>query len=252
MRMVKTAATLVTIAALSTGCTTIVDGAVQAAPTLKPHPISGETVARVLLNEDELSRMLKQPFISHGDLDVGGPEKLFHRDETISPAGCLGVTAMMQRSVYGSAQVTDAASASWLNYGLRGKVITVIEGAVALGSVAQARALFTQFAQQWQQCDGTTAIDQAGPITTTNVISDVRVVDSVVAATNTATSVGGNLPPLLPTPQARVIGVRANCLVEVEVVFFANRRSSDAGSGDLDTSGIDVAHAMMDKVSALS
>jgi hypothetical protein len=196
--------------------------------------------------------MLKQPlFVGSEPLDVGGPEKLYHRDETLSPANCLGVTAMLQRSVYESAPVTDVASVSLLNYGVQAQVISVFEGVVALPSVAQARALFTQFSQQWQQCDGTTATEQGGPITTTNVISDVRVTDSVVAATNTATSVAATLPPLLPTPQARAIGVRANCLVEVEVVFFANRSSSDPGSGNLATSGIDIAHAMMDKVSAL-
>jgi hypothetical protein len=43
-----------------------------------------------------------------------------------------------------------------------------------------------------------------------------------------------------------------NCLVEVEVVFFGERRPSDPGSADVNTSGIDVARAMMDKVSSLS
>jgi hypothetical protein len=253
MRRVKAVATLMTIAALATGCTDVVDGAVRAAPNLKPHPISGGTVTQVLLDDGALSQLFKQLLTSGPEpLDVGGPEKLYHRDETLSPASCLGVTAMLQRSVYESAPVTDVASVSSMNLGVRAKVISVFQGVVALPSVAQARALFTQFAQQWQQCDGTTATEQGGPITTTNVISDVRVTDSVVAATNTATSVAATLPPLLPTPQARAIGVRSNCLVEVEVVFFANRSPADPGSGKLDSSGIDVANAMMDKISALS
>jgi hypothetical protein len=61
-----------------------------------------------------------------------------------------------------------------------------------------------------------------------------------------------NMPALRPTPQARAIGVRLNCLVEVEVVFFGGRRPSDPGSGNVDTSGVDVARALMDRVSALS
>jgi hypothetical protein len=43
-----------------------------------------------------------------------------------------------------------------------------------------------------------------------------------------------------------------NCIVEVEVVFFGDRRASDPGSANPDTSGVDIAHAMMDKVSELS
>jgi PknH-like extracellular domain len=112
--------------------------------------------------------------------------------------------------------------------------------------------LFAKFSEQWQHCDGAKATEQTGPISTTNVISDIRVTNTVVAATNTATAVLPNMPALQSTPQARAIGVRLNCLVEVEVVFFGDRRPSDPGSANLDTSGVDIAQAMMDKVSALS
>jgi hypothetical protein len=40
--------------------------------------------------------------------------------------------------------------------------------------------------------------------------------------------------------------------VEVEVVFFGDRRPSDPGSANPDSSAIDIAHALMDRVSALS
>jgi len=36
------------------------------------------------------------------------------------------------------------------------------------------------------------------------------------------------------------------------VAFFGNSYPSDEGSGDLNTSAVDIAHAMMEKVSALS
>ena len=131
-------------------------------------------------------------------------------------------------------------------------MLTVLEGVVALPSAAEAQALFAKFSQQWQQCTGTTTTERTGPISTTNDISDVRVANSIVAATNTATSVLPNMPPLRPTPQARAIGVQMNCLVEVDVVFFGGRRSSDPGSATVDNSAIDIAHALMDRVSALS
>jgi hypothetical protein len=60
------------------------------------------------------------------------------------------------------------------------------------------------------------------------------------------------MPALQSTPQARAVGVRFNCIVEVEVVFFGDRRASDPGSASPDTSAVDIAHAMMDKVSELS
>lgn len=251
MRIVGPVAALAVVAALAAGCGTVVDGTAQPAPNLKPRPLTGGAVRQVLLDDAALSRMLNQPFVARKPPEFGGPEKLYARNEAVSPAGCLGVTAMLQKSVYQAAQVENVASATWWNNGEPAQVITVIEGAVALPSAAQAEALFGQFAEQWQQCSGTTMTEQTGPISTTNVISDVRVANTVVAATNTATSVLPNMPALRPTPQARAIGVRSNCLVEVEVVFFGGRRPSDPGSANLDSSGIDVAHALMDKVSAL-
>ncbi|WP_068176567.1 sensor domain-containing protein [Mycobacterium sp. UM_CSW] len=255
MRILGPATALMLVAAVAAGCGGVVDGTAKPAPNLKPRPLTGDTVRRVLLDGDVLSRMLNQPFATRKPAEFGGPDVLSQKDESVSPANCLGVTAMLQKSVYQSADVKDVAAQAWWNNGDPAQVISVIEGVVALPSAAQAQALFVQFSQQWQQCNGTTTTEQNGPISTTIVIGDVRVPDAsktIVAATNTATSVLPNMPPLRPTPQARAIGVQLNCLVEVEVVFFGDRRPSDPGSGNLDTSGIDVARAMMDKVSALS
>jgi hypothetical protein len=243
------------VAALAAGCGGVVQGTAKPAANLKPRPLAGETVRRVLLDGEALSRMLSQPFATRKPPEFGGPDTLFQKDESVTPAGCRGVTAMLQKSVYQSADVKAVASQSWWNNGEPAQVISVIEGVVSLPSAAQAEALFAQFSQQWKQCKGTTTTEQTGPISTTNAISDVRVADAsntVVAATNTATSVLPNMPALQPTPQARAIGVRLNCLVEVQVVFFGDRRPSDPGSANVDTSGIDIAHAMMDRVSALS
>lgn len=252
------AAALTAVAALAAGCGGVVEGTAKPAPNLKPRPLRGATVRQVLLDGATLSRMLNQPFVSRQPAEYGGPDKLYQIGGSMSQSGCLGVTAMLQKSVYQSgaqpAQVQDVASESWWNNGEPAQVISVIEGVVSLPSGTQARALFAQFSQQWQQCKGMTTSEQTGPISTTNVISDVRVTDSsntVVAATKTATTVLPNMPALRPTPQARAIGVRSNCLVEVQVVFFGGRRASDPGSADINTSAIDVAHTMLDRVSSL-
>lgn len=256
MRLLKAAATLAALAALVTGCGSVVDGTAKPAPNLKLRPLSGATVSKVPLDGAALSRMLDQNLISREPAQVGGPEKLYQVKRSTSQAGCLGVTAMLQKSVYRSgpqpAQVQDVASESWWNNGEPAQVITVMEGVVTLPSAAQAQALFAQFSQQWQQCNGMTTSEQTGPISTTNVISDVRGTATTIAATKTATSVLPNMPALRPTPQARAIGVRSNCLVEVEVVFFGGRRSTDPGSANINTSALDIARAMMDRVNALS
>jgi hypothetical protein len=249
MRMVGSAAALALLAALAVGCGGVVNGTAKPAPNLKPRLLSGDTVRQVPLDDAALSRMLGQPFVGRMPPEFGGPDKLYSQ---IPPADCLGVTAMLQKSVYESAEVKDFASESWWNNGDPAQVISVMEGVVTLPTAAQAEALFAKFSEQWQHCDGAKATEQTGPISTTDVISDIRVTNTVVAATNTATAVLPNMPALQPTPQARAIGVRLNCLVEVEVVFFGDRRPSDPGSANLDTSGIDIAQAMMDKVSDLS
>jgi hypothetical protein len=252
MRIFRAAAMLAAAAAVLTGCGTVVGGTAKPAPNLKPRPLSGATVSKVLLDGVTLSRMLDQTLVSRDPAQVGGPEKLFQVRRSTSQAGCLGVTAMLQKSVYRSAQVKDVASESWWNNGEPAQVITVMEGIVTLPSASEAQALFAQFSQQWQQCNGMTTSEQTGPISTTNVISDVRGTATTIAATKTATSVLPNMPPLRPTPQGRAIGIRSNCLVEVEVVFFGGRRSTDPGSADINTSALDIAHAMMDRVNALS
>jgi PknH-like extracellular domain len=252
MRTVGSAAALVVVAALAVGCGGVVVGTAKPAPNLKPRPLTGTAASQVPLDDVALSRMLAQPFVARQPPEFGGPDKLFQSDSQVSPAGCLGATTMLQKSVYEPAEVKDVAYESWWNDGDPAQVISVMEGVVTLPTAAQAEALFGKFSEQWQHCNGATATEQTGPISTTNVISDIRVTNTVVAVTNTATATLPNMPALQPTPQARAIGVRLNCLVEVEVVFFGDRRPSDPGSANLGTSGVDIAHAMMDKVSSLS
>ena len=53
-------------------------------------------------------------------------------------------------------------------------------------------------------------------------------------------------------PQARAIGVKGNCLVEAEVSFIPFSYPGDEGSADTNTSAIDIAHAIMDRLGAPS
>jgi hypothetical protein len=240
------------VAALAVGCGSVVGGTAKPAPNLKPRPLSGRTVEHVLLDGKAVSRMLGQPLVARQPAKFGGPDGLDQREAPAESAECLGVAAMLQKSVYDSADVQNVASVSWWNDGDPAQVISVMEGVVALPSVAQAQALFAKFPEQWQRCKGQTTTEEAGPISTTTVIDDVRTLDSIVAASNTATATLPNMPALQPMPQARAVGVRLNCIVEVEIVFFGDRQPSDPGSANPDTSAVDVAQAMMEKVSDLS
>ena len=252
MRALGLAAACTVVTACAVGCGPVVTGTAKPAPHLKPKPLSGLTVKRVLLDGRVLSTMLGQPFVARAPAKFGGPELLDQREAPPESADCLEVTAMLQGNVYGPANVQTVATVSWWNDGDPAQVFSVREGVVTLPSAAEAQALFATFPDRWQRCKGQTTNEKAGPIDTTTTIDDVRVIDSVVAATNTATATLPNMPALQPTPQARAVGVRLNCIVEVDMVFFGDRRPSDPGSANPDTSAVDVAQAMMDKVSELS
>lgn len=82
-------------------------------------------------------------------------------------------------------------------------------------------------------------------------VSDVQVAGSVVAAT---VSMGFNLASPLSgaIPSGRALGVRDNCLIEVEVDFVNTFGPLSQGSGDVNSSALDIAQVMRDKVTALS
>jgi PknH-like extracellular domain len=81
--------------------------------------------------------------------------------------------------------------------------------------------------------------------------ANVQISDSVVAAT---VSIGWASPnsDKASIPSGRAVGVRGNCLVEVEGDFFNRSNPSHGGTGDLNAAPIEIAHAMMDKIRALS
>ncbi|OHV04021.1 hypothetical protein BKN37_12140 [Mycobacterium talmoniae] len=217
--------------------------------------VTGDAVKKVLLNGTELSKMLGQPFAGTllDEQQYGGLEAMGKPSTAASP-DCFGVVVLASRSVYESAGVQSYAAVAWgqgtpdnpafmnaVNY----RVIYVNEAVVALDSAADAAALFAKFSEQWKHCDGQRVSEPAagpGGENTDWRINDVRVTDSVLAATAHMGDAG---------PYARAIGVQGNCLVEVSMPFN-NAPEEKTGTADINTSGIDVARAMMDKVSKLS
>jgi hypothetical protein len=240
---------------LTAGCAVLVGGTAKPAPSLTPRSLTGQAVDHVLLGDTALSRILKQSF----NLDLrfpprfGGAEELQDAGTALSD-GCLGVAAMLQQSVYQSSDVEEVAVEAWRHAAMQADVTNVQEGVVSLPTAADANALFATFSQQWQKCDGATTSLPGSVFRLKGKITKVQVSTSVLAAT---VSTGWAVPNSGPNPGAesipagRAIGVRGNCLIEVEVDFFNSTKPSGRGPGDFDNSAIDIAGAMIDKVGAL-
>ncbi|EUA13227.1 pknH-like extracellular domain protein [Mycobacterium kansasii 732] len=236
---------------LSSGCTAKTGGKAGPAPNMAPHALTGPAINQAMIDSAALAKLLNQPFQTAPKYpEFGGSDKLGSAWESALPADCLGVVHMMQQGPYRPAPIQNMASEMWAHNGASVKVDDVYEGIVALPTAVDANGLFAKFAAQWKKCDGTTLTMPTSTVYGQAAISDVRVMDSVVAAT---ISLGSGPHSILATiPQARALGVRGNCLVEVMVSFVPTAYPSDEGTGDLNTSAIDIAHTMMDKVTALS
>ncbi len=204
------------------------------------------------LGDSALSRIVKQTLNidPHSPPLFGGPETL-QGDTSVWPVDCIGVAVMMQPSVYRSGSVNNVALATWRPDATSAAVTRVKEGVISLPTPAAAEALFARFSEQWQRCDGKTVPFARGPFVLKARISDVQTSSSVVAA---SISMGFNLrvADRLSIPAGRAIGVRGNCLIEVEVDFSHPSNSTLQGPGDISTSALDIAQVMRDKVNALS
>lgn len=224
---------------LTGGCMVVADGAAHPAVGLAPRPLAGQAVNHALLDEGELAKLVRQHFKSKPESPprFGGEDQL--HDVHAAPSGCAGVVYELQKTSYRAADVKAVAQQTWWTVGIRGaKVISVLESVVAVPTVAAADAAFAGFIQQWNPCNGTTVTTDFGiGHAVTAAISDVRTANSVLAAT-----VQSHL--VTTVTSARAVGVRANCLVEVDIAFFSDNKP--------DGTAVDIAHAMMDKVSTLS
>jgi PknH-like extracellular domain len=245
------AAALLSIGLLAGGCTVVVGGKALPAPSLTPRSLTGQTVKRVLLDDSSLSRILDQPFKIDRRLPArfGGPEVL-QDFGSASPVDCLGVAVMLQQNVYQSTNVQQVAVQAWRHAARPAAVTGVKEGVVSLPTAADANALFAKFSEQWQKCEGTTLPLSGNVFRLKAKTTNVEVGSSVDAAT-VSMAFALSSSDSASIQEARAIGVRGNCLVEVEVDFFDAANPPHQESGNINTSAVDVANAMMDKVTAL-
>lgn len=232
---------------LVSGCTETTAGTGGLAPNAGRVP----AIKRVLFDGTALSKLLGQPFQPYPHYsEFGGGDKLGTNWENDRPAECIGVVHLMQRVTYGSAPIQETAGEMWVHKGDSVKIDTVLQGIVALRTAADADALFARFVAQWQKCDGTTLTVEPIDVWGFDAIADVRVMDSVVAATVSMRS--GPRGGLNAIPSARALGVKGPYVVEVTVDFIPIYGPGDQGNGDINTTAIDLAHALMDKLGARS
>lgn len=229
---------LVSVLAVA-GCTRVVDGGARPGPGMPPHPLTGQSIKQVFVDGKQLSKLLGQQFKSDPNFPprFGGPDQLF--DIAAKPPECAGVVFQLQKSAYRSADIEEVARENWWSAGSRRpKIISVAESVVALPTAQDADALFAQFSRQWTRCAGTTVTDYSadGQRFSSAAIGKVGTADSVLSATVRTRVV-------TTVTHARALGVRVNCLVDVDVAYFSDRP---------DATAVGLAHRMMNKVSDLS
>jgi hypothetical protein len=229
-------------------CTTVTDGTVQPAEGLPLGPLNAAALEEVLPTENQIADILgdrlgpdpTEPAMSGDVSDM--PDGLSSEAEA-SPHECVGATAPLQRSIYDGTGMTDFTSYDWqLSESDSGDVLGTTTGVAAFPSAAAANDVFEDFVKQWEACDGTVVelptVD--GDEYFTDAITDVRVENSVVSA-DLATAKPSES---IEWPRLRAIGVRANCLVEVDVSFFGG----DGPPPGLEDVAIELAHLMMDRI----
>ncbi len=228
---------------LASGCTLVVDGSTRPAPGLVPRPLAGRSVAKALLESAELSQAFEQLFKADPNQPgaAGGSELLEENVQT--PPDCGGVATMLLKDSYGGTDVREVARENWLYSGLNPSVIILQEAVVALPTAQAADAEFARLERQWSRCSGA-SMTIAGDDNFTSRVGEVQEKDSVLAAAV------DDLSRYMMMPEARAIGVRVNCILEVKVIYFGT--SDRDGSAHHTPSAADVAQLLMDKVSLLS
>ncbi|MEO6793071.1 MAG: sensor domain-containing protein [Mycobacterium sp.] len=236
---------------LASGCTTVVSGTVRPAPGLAPTPVTGMAVRQVLLDDAELSKLVGKSFHSDPALPprFGGVDELPDAWDSAAPGECVGAAVGGQKSVYEAAGVQDVAHEFWDSSAAGDSPLTgVSEAVIALGSAADADALLAKFSEQWGHCDGVTVVREGEDGSeASGEIAEVSSADAVLTAT-VRTIVNGAVGLRV----SRAVATRVNCVVDVDVFWFAGEEDHADAPPPGDTTAADLARAMLDKIRGLS
>lgn len=246
-RVLSITLALVTVG-LMTSCTVTSAGSARPASSLTEFLTTGEHLEKILPDEAQLSSILQNRITEDPryPLTLGGIEEMtngWFSNPRNTPRDCLGVVFnSAQRNIYRGTNLQGFASNNWKT--LR----PAISGAISLGArvtamrtIAAADNLFTHFVDQWEGCRGAT-VTIFKPDTDT--LKYRMTIDNVDFSGTTLSANVQSIPMeagMVPIFYARALGVRGNCLVDVNVLFAT----------DPNDSAIRIANLMMDKVGNL-
>jgi PknH-like protein len=181
---------------------------VRIAEAVQPSP--ARALDKILPTPEELSVL--GPNGMMGQRVQGGPSMLLASigEGDATPADCVSPTYRLQRVVYDTAPVQSVASQSWTGGSFDAPPVSGFFGVVQFSSEADARAFFADAADKWHRCNGQALVlnqpDHGAQRTSriTDVTVDGRMVSAMVMQDSGSMS-------------QRVLGVAADCVVDVEV-----------------------------------
>ena len=233
---------------LVSGCTTVTEGEVRPAAGLALRPLNGDQLLDVLPTTNQVVDLIADPLGPDPEL----PEELgelsdmadgLSSDAEASPHECVGAISTLQRSIYEDTGLKEYANRSWeLPEDEDGDVLSATAGVAAFPGTADANDVFDAFAEQWKDCDGT-AVEvpvEDGDDYFLDSVTNVRVEHAVLSADIETSRPSASIS----WPRVRAIGVRGNCLVEVDISFFGG----DAPPPDLENVAIEMAQSVMHRI----
>lgn len=235
---------LVALCLLLTGCTIAIPGTPTAAG---PDSRVGRDVADVLPTPDELTELTGVE-IEPSDFppSVGGRRVLpdgIRDDDDASELQCLGATTPGMFKTYEPLPVWAVARKGLDSpLGKRVPSVDVDVTVIALTSDAAAVEALASFTEQWQACEGKTMVTHGSGREFSHRIDAVATRGELLTATVTF----GSDSTSPTTVSQRALGIRANCVVDVEVGWFDAYEDTEAPADLAER----VASLVLDKIAA--
>jgi hypothetical protein len=246
-RRTAVAALTLVLGLLAAGCTTVTQGNGRSAPGLTLGPLEGALLYDVLPTEADMDDILDSPLREDSEGELSGgvddmPDGL-NSERRASPHRCVTAIAPIQRSMYVDTDATEFASRKWrLPKGEKGDIMGVHAAVVVFPDHAAASAAYDEFVKDWQDCDGGTV--RLGQLSERDhfveKINDVRQ-NKAVAVADILTSQPSTS---ISWRRQRALAVRANCLIEVDVSYYSDKRPPS----DLQDAAAQVADFMLDRI----
>lgn len=249
-RPYRHAVALAATGCLLAGCTAVTDGTAAPGEGLPLRPLTGSQLEDALPTDEQIADLLDDRLAPDPDGHAlsGGVSDMadgLSSEAQASPHECVAATSPLQRSMYQDTDLTDFTSFEWrLPDSEDGDVLGTTTGVAAFPSAATANDVFEMFTEQWEACDGIVVeVPTDDGDYFTDEIANVVLENSVVSADIRTAKPSASIS----WPRLRAIGVRANCLVEVDVSFLGGDRPP-AGMSNV---AIELAHFMMDRIAEI-